>query len=136
MSLTRHPLIWDGKSDHIKTSNDLPKRESGDWNKSLHSVGLHLLRDFTAQERPTYSMHLLIRAAILGSPFQTLTTNDLRVLLMAKFPYFRENFSHYWYNQISNVHSRQEYSTWLGTHPTLSGSQIKYWNVTDIPQLG
>lgn len=136
MHLVRHPLVWDGLRDDIKGNNEFPTQEHEEWTGSLQYVGLHCLPDWSSEEdRPAYSMHLLIRLAILGSPYQVLSTNDLRVVLMAKYPFFRAQISQYWYNQISNVHSRQEYSSWLGAHPLLSGAQIKYWNVTDVPSL-
>lgn len=55
--------------------------------------GLHLLMDFRADEKPSYSYALITRFAILGSPFKSLSLGEIYTMLEAKFPWFSRDDS-------------------------------------------
>jgi Forkhead domain len=55
--------------------------------------GLHLLMDYRADEKPSYSYALITRFAILGSPFKSLSLGEIYTMLEAKFPWFARDDS-------------------------------------------
>ena len=55
--------------------------------------GLHLLMDYRADEKPSYSYALITRFAILGSPFKSLSLGEIYIMLEAKFPWFARDDS-------------------------------------------
>lgn len=60
----------------------------------MEPAGLHWLPDLPLKangtpKRPPYSIPVLAKLAIIGSPHQTLTKGEIEELLMAKFPWFK-----------------------------------------------
>jgi hypothetical protein len=123
MRLTRHPIIWDGRTDAGKSHSfalvalhSVPLLTSllfagGKTGKKLMVAptapatdpalqeeggrldGLHMLMDYRENERPIYSYALMTRFAILGSPSKCLSLAEIYVMLEAKFPYFEHDQS-------------------------------------------
>ncbi|KAG8817347.1 Forkhead box protein F2 [Serendipita sp. 401] len=101
MRLTRHPIIWDGKTDaggksgrnlvligyaagKVSVNGKLPAKGEEDPT----SEGLHLLMDCDPDKKPSYSYSLITRFAILGSPYKSLSLSEIYMILEAKFPWF------------------------------------------------